>query len=78
MSNPFTEAEFVRDVTKTAVMAPFKLYQQAWEGWDNKGQDSGGGDSNPFLSPLSSQMSRLSDQMMQQQLDDALRVNIYI
>ncbi len=73
MSYQGKEMEFVRDVSKAAIMAPFGLYAEAWglNGKDNKGDTS-----NPFLAPLMKPMGVLLKDM-QQDLNDALKIDIY-
>ncbi len=72
MSYQGREMEFVRDVSKAAIMAPFGLYAEAW-GLNDK---DNGDTSNPFLAPLTKPMGVLLKDM-QKDLDDALKIDIY-
>ena len=73
MSYQGKEMEFVRDVSKAAIMAPFGLYAEAW-GLNDK--DKNGDNSNPFLAPLTKPMGVLFKDM-QKDLNDALKIDIY-
>lgn len=73
MSYQAKEMEFVRDVSKAAIMAPWGLYAEAW-GLNDK--DNKGDTSNPFLAPLTKPMGVLFKDM-QKDLNDALKIDIY-
>ena len=76
MSYQGKEMEFVRDVSKAAIMAPFVLYAEAWglDDKNNKGDTSSS--SNPFLAPLTKPLGVLFKDM-QKDLNDALKIDIY-
>ncbi len=74
MHNTQREMEFVRDISKAAMMTPFCLYAEAW-GLNDK--DNQGDSTNPFLAPLTKPMGVLMKNM-QQEFDDALKIDIYI
>ena len=78
MSYAQREMEFVRDVSKAAIAAPFGLYAEAWGFNDgkNQGGKNQGDSTNPFLAPLTKPMSVIYD-MMQEELNRALKIDIY-
>lgn len=73
MSYQGKEMEFVRDVSKAAIMAPLGLYAEAW-GFNGKSDK--GDSTNPFLAPLTKPMGVLFKDM-QNDLNDALKIDIY-
>lgn len=78
MNNAQREMEFVRDVSKAAISAPFGLFAEAWGLNDNgKSNNKGQGDStNPFLSSLTKPMGVIF-KSIQEELDHALKIDIY-
>ncbi len=73
MSFQNREMEFVRDISKAAIMAPWECYAAAW-GFNDK--DQKGDTSNPFLSSLTKPMNVLFKDM-QDDLNNALKIDIY-
>jgi|AGTN01.3.fsa_nt_gi hypothetical protein len=84
MAHDFNEASFTKSVSEAAFKSQISLFQQAWEGWgdqgDNRRPEQKGSSTNPFLSVLTGPIGKIGEEYMKQaqkDLDLALKQDIY-